>query len=99
MDGIDLSVDPPIVARPCLSCYFCEEICPTGAIDADEEKQEILARNISSTLKKVGAKHLADAEARGCFRRLIPLEKLNWETPIYKVYNTHPRFIIGKGRP
>jgi flavodoxin/ferredoxin len=99
MDGIDLSVDPPIIAKPCLCCFFCEQICPTGAIDPDMEKQKELAGFISSVLKNVGAQHLAQAEATGHFRRLIPLEKLNWETPIYQVCNKHPRFIIGKGRP
>jgi ferredoxin len=98
MEGIDLTVDPPVVARPCISCYFCEQICPTGAIDADEEKQELMASHISKVLKEVGAEHLKEAEAGGRFRRLIPMERLNWETPIFKVYNRHPRWIIGKGR-
>jgi NAD-dependent dihydropyrimidine dehydrogenase PreA subunit len=97
MDGIDLSVDPPIIARPCLNCTFCEQICPTGAIDGDESQQEILARHISAGLQKVGVKHLAEAEAEGRFRRLLPKEKVGWDTPVYKVHPKHPRFIIGKG--
>jgi NAD-dependent dihydropyrimidine dehydrogenase PreA subunit len=99
MDGIDLSVEPPVVANPCMDCTFCEQICPTGAIDADEDKQEIVARIISNTLQKTGAKHLAEAEAEGHFRRLVPEEGVGWDTPIFRVYNQHPRFIIGKGRP
>jgi len=97
MDGIDLSVEPPVIARPCLNCYFCEQICPTGAIDADEEKQEKLAALISKELKEVGAEHLKKAEEGGRFRRLIPIEKLDWKTPIFKVHSKHPRWIIGKG--
>jgi ferredoxin len=99
MDGIDLSVDPPILAKPCLGCTFCEQICPTGAIEADESEQERLALFTAEGLKINGAKAVSEAEAQGHFRRLFPEGKVGWDTPIYKVYNTHPRFIIGKGRP
>lgn len=99
MDGIDLTVDPPIIANPCLGCYFCEQICPTGAFDADESKQEQLAKYIRNFIKEVGMKHLKEAETQGKFVQLIPGEKINWNTPIYRVYDHHPRFIIGKGRP
>ena len=33
MHGMDLSVDPPILAKPCLDCEFCARLCPTGALD------------------------------------------------------------------
>lgn len=99
MDGIDLSVDPPIIAKPCIDCTFCEQICPTGAINVDESKKEILAQHFSNILQKVGGKHLAEAEAQGHFRRLVPEGEVGWDNPIYKEYNKHPRFIIGKGRP
>jgi ferredoxin len=98
MDGIDLSVDPPIVAKPCLSCQFCEQICPTGAIDADLEKQKALHRHISDTLQRVGLAHLKNATAAGKFRSLIPDEKVDWETPVYEAFPEHPRFVIGRGR-
>ena len=98
MDGIDLSVDPPIIAKPCIDCTFCEQICPTGAIDVDESNKESLAQHFSNILQKVGGKHLAEAEAQGHFRRLVPEGEVGWDNPIYKEYNKHPRFIIGKGR-
>ena len=33
MQRMDLSVDPPILARPCVDCEFCARLCPTGALD------------------------------------------------------------------
>jgi flavodoxin/NAD-dependent dihydropyrimidine dehydrogenase PreA subunit len=36
LDGIDLSVDPLILAKPCINCEFCARVCPTGALDMDE---------------------------------------------------------------
>jgi len=32
VNGIDLSVDPPIVGKPCLKCGQCAVLCPTEAI-------------------------------------------------------------------
>jgi len=97
MDGIDLTVAPPIIARPCIDCMFCEAICPSGAISATDKWLESAARKVSKGLKKTGAKELAKAEAQGRFRRLFPEEKVGWDTPVYKVHNKHPRWVIGKG--
>jgi NAD-dependent dihydropyrimidine dehydrogenase PreA subunit len=99
MDGIDLSVDPPIIAKPCIDCTFCEQICPTGAINVDESGKQALAQHFSNMLKKVGAEHLSEAEAQGHFRRLLSEGDVAWDKPIYKEYQKRPRFIIGKGRP
>ncbi|MDD5703630.1 MAG: EFR1 family ferrodoxin [Dehalococcoidales bacterium] len=99
MDGIDLSVDPPVLADPCLGCTFCEQLCPTGAIYVDEANQEILFKFHTNAIRTVCLKCLDEAEAQGRFRRLIPEEELTWDTPIYKAYSKHPRFIIGYGRP
>ena len=96
MDGIDLSVDPPILAKPCIDCMFCEAICPSGAIHA-EDYLEKASRQISDGLKERGTKALAEAEAQGRFRRLFPEDKVGWDTPVYKVHSTRPRWIIGKG--
>lgn len=91
MEGINLSVTPPIFAKPCRSCYFCELICPTGAIEVDYEP---LAKASFERMKEVFVPHLAQAEAEGSFRRLVPFEKVGWDTPYYKVYNKHPRYVI-----
>lgn len=97
MDGIDLSLNPPVIARPCLNCFFCEQICPTGAISVDEKDIEVLHEWHTSLIRKIGTKYLAEAEAQGRFRRLTPEEKVNWNASFYQAHNTRPRIIIGKG--
>lgn len=94
VDGINLSSTPPVFARPCLSCHFCEMICPTGAVEVDYEP---LAKAHLERVRKVFVPYLAQAEAEGRFRRLVPLEKVGWDTPYYKVHNKHPRYVIPPG--
>ena len=43
--GLDLSVEPPILAEPCLGCEFCARLCPTGALNIDEWVWSFLRRN------------------------------------------------------
>jgi hypothetical protein len=38
-------------------------------------------------------KLLDEAEATGKFRRLVPLDKIGWDNPIFKI-KQHPRFDI-----
>jgi len=95
MDGIDLSIKPPIVGHPCMGCHFCPMVCPTGAI---VDEVEMLPQEIS--LPNPGENYIrwaAEAEATGKFRRLVPLENIDWDNPIYKKHNKHPQWIIGKG--
>ncbi len=99
MDGIDLTVEPPLIAKPCMNCGFCLMICPTGALFVDEKKMERLCQWIREDMQKWDPPRLKEAEAKGKFRRLVPENKIGWNTPVYKVYNQHPAFIIGKGRP
>jgi flavodoxin/ferredoxin len=88
---IDLSVSPPVFPEKCPSCYFCELICPTGAIEADYET----AANIEiERAKTMFTKELEKAEAEGRFRRLTLVETVGWDTPFYKVYNKNPRYVI-----
>jgi flavodoxin/NAD-dependent dihydropyrimidine dehydrogenase PreA subunit len=98
MDGFDLTVNPPIVAQPCLNCGFCEQICPTGAINA-KEWLETPNDAIIRIHREFGIPNLKEAEAKGKFRWIVPEDKVGWDTPIYKLYPNHPRWIIGKGRP
>jgi flavodoxin/ferredoxin len=95
MDGIDLTVTPPVFAHPCIDCVFCARICPTGAIDADVWA-EAMAQIVAWGLPVILLPALEKAEAEGSFRRLVPLEDIG-EKPVYKVYNKHPQWIIGKG--
>jgi hypothetical protein len=66
-------------------------ICPAGAIEVD---YATLAKESLERAKKVFVPHLAQAEAEGHFRRLVPIEKVGWDTPYYKVYSKHPRYVI-----
>jgi flavodoxin/ferredoxin len=98
MDGIDLTMDPPIVAKPCMHypCRFCLAICPTGAIFADEKAMQSLAEHLVKILKRAGPDILNKAEVKGTFRRLIPENKVRWDNPAFKAFHP-PRYIIGKG--
>ena len=91
VDAIDLSISPPVFARACSFCYFCEMICPEGAVEADYEPYaKVFRQHTKEKFEKV----LEEAEKEGTFRRLIPLDKVGWDTPYYKVYGTHPRYVI-----
>ncbi|HVN96492.1 MAG TPA: flavodoxin family protein [Syntrophorhabdaceae bacterium] len=94
--GIDLTSTPPVFAKGCSICYFCEMICPEGAIQVD---YELRANASIPRIKDLFLKHLAQAEAEGRFRRLVPLEKVGWDTPYYKVHNKHPRFVVPEEDP
>ena len=91
MNAIDLSVSPPVFANSCRPCYFCEMICPEGAIEVDYESH---AKEMLLRIKNVYEKALDKAEAEGRFRRLVPLSDVGWDTPYYMVYNRHPRYVI-----
>ena len=88
---IDLSVSPPMFPKRCQPCFFCEMICPEGAIEIDYEP---LSRLEMKRAKTIFIKALDQAEAEGSFRRLLPVDKVGWDTPFYKVYNKHPRWVI-----
>jgi flavodoxin/Fe-S-cluster-containing hydrogenase component 2 len=76
-DSINMTVSPPRIRKSCDRCWFCEQICPRGAIEVDWEpviayvKQHIIQR--FSTACDV-------AESKGRFRRLVPKEKVGWDT-------------------
>jgi flavodoxin/ferredoxin len=91
---IDLSQSPPVFPEECQPCYFCELICPTGAIEADYESDAELETGRAKTMF---TEALEKAEAEGRFRRLTPVEKVGWDTPFYKFFSTHPRYVIPEG--
>ena len=96
MEGIDLSVDPPILADPCTKCEFCARICPTGALDMTVWVENLSAATENLT-EHIILPHLDQAEAEGKFRRLLPKEKLDLKTYGYMLHKKHPQWIIGKG--
>jgi flavodoxin len=81
-NNFDTSVSPPAFKTlECYRCYGCEGICPTGAIECTFAHL---------TMPRVFNKNLQAAEAKGRFRRLVPVEDIGWDTPWEKV-STHPR--------
>ncbi|MFC1533024.1 EFR1 family ferrodoxin [Thermodesulfobacteriota bacterium] len=92
VNAIDFTVSPPVFKVDlCVPCWFCEQICPTGAIEVDWE-----------ALTRVYDKHneielnatLDAAEARGCFRRLVPREDIKWGAQYWYQLSKYPRIII-----
>lgn len=93
MNSIDLSVDPPILKRDCIECWFCENICPQGALEYDWEP---LFRVTSRRARNKYQRAVDKAVAQGRFRRYVA--EVGWDTPYYKVYSRHPRFPLQSGR-
>lgn len=92
MNAIDFSQSPPVFKHNCEKDDLCWVICPEGAI---------VMPNLAEThgrMQMTGADHgfnqdLNIAEQKGKFRRLVPLDKVGWDNPIWKMTN-HPRFNI-----
>jgi flavodoxin/NAD-dependent dihydropyrimidine dehydrogenase PreA subunit len=36
--GIDMTVEPRVIGKPCMLCQMCDQLCPTGAISIDPEQ-------------------------------------------------------------
>jgi flavodoxin/Fe-S-cluster-containing hydrogenase component 2 len=95
--GIDLSVDPPVIADPCLKhCTFCTQVCPTGALEIDAFVEE-QAPHYRYTTESLTLPKLVEAEKEGTFRRLVPVDEIGWDTYYYQVHNKHPKWRIGRG--
>lgn len=96
VNGIDLSVNPPDIAKPCMNCMFCAEICPTGALDNSAYNQfagPIVDRELKSFLMT----DVIKAEAEGRFRPLVQKDQIGSGLPLYKTQIKNPQWIIGKG--
>ncbi len=76
MGSIDFSESPPFFRIDCEHCWLCEQTCPTGAIEIDwppfHEAHLPMIPPLEESLKVF--------EARGKFRRLVPLEDIGWDT-------------------
>jgi flavodoxin/ferredoxin len=99
MDGIDLSVDPPVIAKPCQDCEFCTRICPTGALDMSIWVEAIAKPAFEKMYPLRLLPGLDKAEAEGRFRRLLPKKdfKYSFDNIGYKQHTKHPQWIIEKG--
>jgi flavodoxin/ferredoxin len=81
-NSINMLVDPSIIRKRCDRCWYCEQICPCGAIEVDWES---IVRVIDKNLFQGFAEMSNEAEARGFFRRLVPLEDVGRDTYWYTV--------------
>ncbi len=87
---IDLSASPPVFPAECLPCYFCEFICPTGAIEADYGPAAKIEGERAKTMFKETLKRV---EEEGRFRRLVAIEDVGWDTPYFMLNSRHPRCV------
>lgn len=93
--GNDVTVEPPVFGEPCLGCEFCVRICPTGALDMTEWIEQMFE---ASKLHLPGmVPNLDKAEQEGRFRRYIPMDDVDFETPGFRTHTGHPQWIIGVG--
>lgn len=101
MRAIDLSAKPTVFRKGCLSCLFCEKICPTGAIEIDEDFVEKRWRIALAGFKENGYPEFfrrAQTEIIGnrgtLYRKLAEVDLANPEKIYNKVASKRPRFII-----
>jgi ferredoxin len=86
-NNIDASVTPPVfITQPCESDFYCEGVCPTGAIEYDFQPPDPNAGKMRGAMHKI----LDLAEASGRFRRLVKEEDIGWQTP-WQLVTKHPR--------
>ena len=86
-NSINMSASPPIQRKRCDRCWYCEQICPRGAIEVD---WEAIAKVINEHVAPGFIEIAEEAEAKKRFRRLIPPDKVGWNTYWYTV-KKHPR--------
>ncbi len=80
--SIDLSLSPPIAKETCDRCWFCEQICPHGAIEIDWEPiVAFFDKHVLTGFITVSE----EAEAKGRFRRLVPLKDVGWRSYLYSI--------------
>ncbi|HJX03377.1 MAG TPA: flavodoxin domain-containing protein [Dehalococcoidia bacterium] len=97
MHSIDFSQNPPVFKKNCEGDDLCWVICPEGAIEITnmDVTHEAMFKMGMNSPDHPFLKYMLEAEARGKFRRLVPLDKIGWDNPVYKMKN-HPRFDINK---
>lgn len=87
MNGIDLSVKPFVFRRNCISCFFCEQVCPYGAIEVDWEILWSTGQPRWRGYRKAAQK----AERQGLLRRYYDVEIDNPAKIRFKVLPNRPR--------
>jgi ferredoxin/multimeric flavodoxin WrbA len=99
MDCIDFSQDPPVFTHACEGDDLCWTICPHGAIEitnldvTHRMMWEGFSRDRHDPEHHPFLQMLREAEEKGCFRRLVPMEEIGWDNPVFSIERT-PRFDI-----
>jgi len=83
MNCIDFSTWPPVFHGYCDKCYGCVLGCPNGAIEVDWKDFHETHKPMVYYLKP----YLAEFEKRGKFRRLVPDDKIGWDTFVWQKKN------------
>ena len=95
--SINLSKSPPISHETCGPCFiwFCEQLCPTGAIEVDWEIMDKLEDLMKSRYGQL-AKSMIEFKNIRRFRNLVPPAEEDQAKPLYKI-KKHPRLIMRDG--
>ena len=81
-NSINMLVEPPIIRKRCDRCWYCEQICPSGAIEVDwESVVRVIDKNLYDNFTELSN----EAEANGFFRRLVPLKDVGRKSYWYTV--------------
>jgi flavodoxin/Pyruvate/2-oxoacid:ferredoxin oxidoreductase delta subunit len=94
--SIDLSKSPPISHETCGPClvWFCEQLCPTGAMEVNWSIADKMMETMTSIFTKL-AEPMEEYRELRRFRSLIAEEEGSG-TPLYKKKN-RPKLIIRDG--
>lgn len=91
-DSINPSNAAAFDEKTCLKCFFCEQICPTGAIEIDRSPIENVLDD--SMFISMANQMMEFKKLRG-FRPLVPLEEVGKNPPADM--NKHPWLVIRDG--
>jgi len=99
-NSIDFSQNPPVFKNNCERDDLCWLICPEGAIEITnlEESHGTIKmlreeQGVSPHYPSCLLQQTIDAEKRGTFRRLTPIDDVGWDNLIMYIKH-HPRFDI-----
>lgn len=94
MDCIDLTQNPPVIHNNCESCGLCWLICPMDAVVDTQLDLQNFKPEFSKDRDHPFIRDLAEAEAKGKFRRLVPIEKVGWDN--FLIYHPAPRVVLNE---
>lgn len=95
--SINISGSKLVFSQTCKPCtlWFCEQLCPSGAIEIDWESVEKYENDVKVFFYYMSQSLDKYKDIRR-FRRLVPSEKEGKEEPLYR-NKKHPRIILRDG--